>query len=596
MPTALLDALASAYTTPPADRRVLSRFRDLTARFSSLTYDDVAQLAADIPQVFTILGSSLTDLSAFAWFYFKVTLPGKTLESKTRRVFDPTFWRRLLWLRVLQSQELARIAAGEVSEYASPVAVAVRRRQKQRQAEWVKNSSAVACFDGTTVRIPLEKLIKTAEQRMAKVYAFVSAIDRLAIENNLEMALITTTLPGDWHSNPQYKRRDWAWNGKSPKECANELTRLFQNVRRDLDNAGVYLSGLWAGELHKDGTPHRHYWCCYRPEHASLVRSVFLKYFPGKLKLRRGHKRLDRAYLTSADALADSYVLLHDRPKLKRSGFQVDVSVIDRTRGSGASYCFKYLEKAMLQDAAFEANPSLQAIDAARSLWRMRSFDFFGVQKCLGRWDEIRRLTVAPADPFLHQQWVAARGGELEGRVPSVVKEDGKSAPVQQGDAYAFLQLNGGLAALRSVRVSTRTAKATSTLSLYKGLAVGQYGDPVKRVKGVAHISKCWSKSGVKACPDTGEVATYQRGALAGSPKLHWRRVEHVVAVEISRPHTWQVETTAPVEADRSGEETAPRAPRVAPPSRAVAPYQPFIMLCLLILAASGQADLPFLE
>lgn len=543
------------------DRKQLQRLADFLTAFSSHGYDDVASFAKEVPACLRILacqnqgdvlkGGPGLHVYQIVWLIFGIKLPGKTLEGKNLRAFDPVFWRRALWLRVVQHQEYARLSSGVVGEnrpYCSDELIRIRTKQLEKQKEWLSNSQLYTVIDGKEVVISLEKALKTAEMRMAKVYSFVSAIDRLAVENGLEMALITTTLPGDWHSNPRYKRKDWQWNGASPKDCADELTQLFQNVRRDLDNAGVYLSGLWAGELHKDGTPHRHYWAAYRPEHAKLVRAVFLKYFPGRLRLRRGSKYArggaDYAYLTSDDALHERFLRIRDHKQLKKQGFQVDVSVIDRERGRGASYCFKYLEKAMLQEAAFEANPSLRAIDASRSGWKMRSYDFFGIQKCLGRWDEMRRLDTKPADPFLFAQWVAARGGDKEGKIGYVADpETGAERPEQQGKAYDFLQLNGGLSALRSERVSKpKRGEVRDELALLKEGRENRYQEPTSVVKGVEHVQKTYACERVTADPETGEIALYRRGARKGTPRLRWGWVSTVVSSERTRLYEWTIE------------------------------------------------------
>jgi hypothetical protein len=64
------------------------------------------------------------------------------------------------------------------------------------------------------------------------------------------------------------------------------MATRWQSILRDLDRAGVGLSGLRVVEPHKDACPHWHLWLLYRPEAETTLLSTVMKYFPNKLKLR----------------------------------------------------------------------------------------------------------------------------------------------------------------------------------------------------------------------------------------------------------------------------------------------------------------------
>ena len=518
------------------DIKLLQRFQSAMAALPTAGYAEVKEFAELTPKILKMLAGDAPAVLLLVRDLFEVSLPGDSQESKVMRAFNPTFWRRHFWLVVRRFQEHLRLTAGAVgglngNAYASAEIVQFRQTQLKLSAEWAAKSEIVS---STGVRVPLSKILKTASQRIAKVYAFVSAIDRASVEAGLEVSLITTTLPGDWHANPGHKSKNWQYNGKTPAEGAKELTRLFQNVRRDLANDGIYLSGLWAGELHKDGTPHRHYWTCYKPEHRAAVLAAFLKYFPGRLKLRGATVGADIGFNTPADVFSgNSYYI----GKSKR-GFQVDVSVIDRSRGSGASYVFKYLEKAMVADA-LTADASFKAIDASRALWSMRSHDFFGVSKCLSKWDELRRLSKKPADPRMAEFWAVARGGTDEGRAPVMTADDGTVTP-QCGDAYTFLQMMGGLAAMRAEKGAAFVPLA---FDFVKG--VNQYQEPTKSVVGLVLNARATVL--VLAAPDSdGVLPTYARGARAGSLKYVSKTTVYPVSTIVTRFDSWSIQAMAP--------------------------------------------------
>ena len=183
---------------------------------------------------------------------FGEPVPGATLDAQARRVGDAKYWRRFLVKRVRQAKELLHIQLGLVGSAAQPYcsaeALAHRRTQLENQAEWLKDTKLRAVIEGELVEIPLEAVAKTARQKLARVYAFVRAMDQLGKDAGLRVVLLTTTLEGAWHARPKHGSKSHRWNGATPAEANAELGARFQNVRRDLDKLGIKLSGLWAGD------------------------------------------------------------------------------------------------------------------------------------------------------------------------------------------------------------------------------------------------------------------------------------------------------------------------------------------------------------
>lgn len=436
--------------------------------------------------------------------WFGVPVPGQSLDAQLARIEDPKYWRRFLNVRVRQAREHLHLKLGligaDARQYCSADAQATRRTQLQSQAQWLKDTVLRATIDGKTVEIPLEQVAKSERQKLARIYAFVKAMDTLAQDDDLTVALLTTTLEGEWHANPRFAQDGHQWNGSTPREANQELGRRFQAIRRDLDKQGVRLSGLWAGEPHQDGCPHRHHWLMYAPEHERAVLAAFLRYFPGKLKLRRGESaESDRIIDSREDALRGVM-----RPKAHaQEGAQVDVAIIDRARGSGASYALKYVMKAVLSESGYEdmvrAVPELESdaedrskalrtqhsIDAHRSVWRMRSFQFFGVMNCFSLWDELRRVKVRPVELQLLALWRLARGGDAEGTLV---------ADQQRGDAYGFLKAMGGLAAAVQAEQLELGVDAPARARIYTSPTETRYGEIGQRIEGVELVQPATGK------------------------------------------------------------------------------------------------------
>lgn len=418
---------------------------------------------------------------------FDIKVQGKTLQTRVTRVLDVAYWRRTLRRRVAREVERRELQRGRVgkdgSAYCSVRTQAVRAIQREAQQQWLDEAKLQAVVDGERIELPMKSVAKTSHQKLSRLYAFVAAMDRLAEDGGLTVALLTATLASEWHPNPAHGKATHCWNGKTPAEASKEMGARWQNIRRDLDKRGIAVSGLWAAEPHRDGCPHRHFWLIYAPEHQREVFAAFLTHFPGKLKVRRDDAAGGDAMIeTAAGARAGV-----SRPlKRKREGAQVDVSIIDRDKGSGASYVIKYVSKSIGAEGAFDgenAKPrskreqgNLLAIDAYRSLWGMRGAQFFGIKNCLTLWDELRRVTARPVQPELAALWRAARGGEKWGRI---------EAKEQRGDAYAFLRLQGGLAAQPKELGARCARKAGPKARVYRSATLTQYGEEGARIEGV---------------------------------------------------------------------------------------------------------------
>ncbi len=443
---------------------------------------------------------------------FDITVKGETAQARVARVLDARFWRRILRENVAREKEMVHVRGGLVgkdgSAYCSEDTVRLRATQRKAQQQWLKETTLQAVIDGEEVELAMEAVAKTPHQRLSRLYAFIAAMDKLAVKGELAVALVTATLESEWHPNPARGKATHHWNGKTPKEASQELGERWGNIRRDLGKKRIMLSGLWAAEPHRDGCPHRHFWLIYAPEHQREVFAAFLAYFPGKLKVRGEDEhgaRRDVVFETKADA-RDGVSRPLRSPRGKPEGAQVDVSVVDREKGSGASYVIKYVSKSIGAEGAFDgedASPktqrelrNLMAIDAYRALWGMRGAQFFGIRNCLTLWDELRGMKASPVQPELRALWRAARGGDAEGRI---------EATQQRGDACEFLRLQGGLAAQPKEPGEGRTRKAEPKARVYRSATLTQYGEEGARIEGVELVGPPEKKA--------------RRKKVAGEPK-----------------------------------------------------------------------------
>lgn len=431
---------------------------------------------------------------------------------------------------------------GGLETYVSEQQLLTRTRQLRLQAEWMQNTVLVPRYidagEQAEGPLTLAQVASSPKTRFAKLYAFTKAMDELAQAEGLNAGMLTLTLEPEWHPNPSHGTN--TWNGASPRKGHQVMAKRWQSILRDLDRAGIGLSGLRVVEPHKDGCPHWHLWLLYRPEVEMRLLATVMQYFPGKLKIRapsrKGQKRHpdDRMYETRADLRAHT-----GRPlKHAKEGAQVELSRIDRSISSGASYAMKYLLKTVdageklnkevdlfgtteineLEQTQQQHQETAQRVDAYRSLWGINAGQLFGVAKCLSAWDELRRLTLPPPEARLKSLWVLARGSDKLGRIP-------KGAG-QRGNPRAFLEALGGLSAYRKPgRDDTKVSIERLTVAAKNG-----YGETIRRPKGISLVARVQVKVRKgQTNRETGEIY-----AQSG-----WRSVKTIVASVITRVGEW---------------------------------------------------------
>lgn len=442
-------------------------------------------------------------------------IPGATTESQLTRLGDARFWRRAIRTTLMREREhffLRLKLVGTSSErYVSDAQVLTRLAQLRRQKQWMEETVLVPRYLSTAEGfkpLTLAAVAGDPRKRFAKLYTFVKAMESLAQDAELVSALVTLTALPEWHPNPSHGES--SWNGESPRAAHRHIAEDWNSVQSELYKQGVGISGLRVVEPHQDGCPHWHVWLIYRPEVERDILAALMRQFPGKLKLRSPSRKgqpphaKDVIYDTRADVLAG-----HSRPlHTPKEGAQVEVSRIDPSISSGASYAMKYLlktvdggeplakevdlfgervattgtedDKKAAAEKRRQHQQAVERVDGWRALWGMNSAMLFGVARCLSAWDELRRLTTPPQERRLHQLWVLARGSDKPGHVAA--------GSEQRGDAKAFLQALGGITAARDPRDKSLLPK----LRLGRLTVEGEnaYGDAIQRTKGLQLIER----------------------------------------------------------------------------------------------------------
>ncbi|MFH1493967.1 MAG: replication endonuclease [Pseudomonadota bacterium] len=347
-------------------------------------------------------------------------IPGKSQEAQLRRIASPTFWYRRLKILARQEFEtdqfrLKAIGGRRKQKYVSKAVMNAHLQALDDTKAWMKATAVrFVTNDGEINDVSLETLAGDApKRRLFKLMAFVSAMDSIAKDDGLAVAMMTVTLPGEWHINPGNGKGNW--NGKTPNLGHKKLAGEWQDFRRDLAKHNVHLTGFRVAEPHQDETPHWHLWLMFRPEHTKLLHGYILKHWPGILKVVERdeadvHVKRYTYFDTREDAINEK-----GRKGGKKGKAQVELSMIDRRLGSGSSYAMKYIAKTVgVEVDATDGRrySTAVAVAAWRSTWRIRAFQMFGLKGKLTAWDELRRVKELPVGELSGKLWAAATSNQ----------------------------------------------------------------------------------------------------------------------------------------------------------------------------------------
>jgi hypothetical protein len=391
------------------------------------------------------------------------------------RSSDPAVWRRRAARAVKIGQELRELHAGRIGKgaehtYSGASSKVWYDHRKQAEAAFLATNVVYNAVTGKAT--PLAELAKTDFDRASRHYAFLHGIQVLAANADLNWAMLTITLPSEWHPNPATKsKKPHRWNGKSALEGHKVIAEGWNRVRSMLRKQGMVMSGVRTEEPQQDTTPHWHIAFFYRNKQdlAAISRAV-LAQFPAGLRIRRSiptqRKKL-RFHVEQYQTLsAFDGKRPHKNARLPAQ-CQIDVGFkktgneeVDAKVQSFASYVFKYVSKnagvSMGADGEDESRAGAEDVVRHRQTYGFRQLEFFGIPKGAATcWDLLRQINLAEQDPAL--------------QCPPGIAALAALAQREKGEGMAdYLQALGGLAAAPGVARVGIAAMSKETMSKYR--------------------------------------------------------------------------------------------------------------------------------
>lgn len=411
---------------------------------------------------------------------FELTPEGKTADVAYLRSCDVSWWRRRATRALRIAQEVAELRAGVIGasgshRYAGPSS-AVWSEHKRRATQLFLGSTVLYDHASGTA-VPLASVVKSDAERAARAYSFLVGIERQAALQGLRWAMLTVTLPAEYHPCPANCSKV-AWNGVTADKAHKEIADAFQLFRSQLAKHNIVLTGVRTEEPMQDTTPHWHIAFFYR-DTAQLhhIQRAILRQWPAGLRVRsslrwKASGKL-RFRIKQYASLADYDAGVFHRNARVGAQCQLDLGAqklgdeFDESICTFASYVLKYVSKSLgvetgsgdSADALVQAGPAA-SVRLHRETYGINQLRFFGLPVgIMDAWDQLRQVRLADDDgqPLPVPPCIA--------RLAAIVQQD-----KGQG-IHEYLSLVGGIRIapippvfkLRALKVDTVTKHGASS-------------------------------------------------------------------------------------------------------------------------------------
>jgi len=493
-----------------------------------------------------------------------------TEESALLRVKDESFWRRVLRKMFAKTIEACSIGLGLVNRardcYVSSLSLKRRKQQNARNAASMDLTTLVNEY-GQEMKLSelAEKSTASKPVRRAELMTRLSGFDLIAGDLGHEGLFLTLTCPSRMHKWRTHKGRRGGgvsmnprYDGTTPRQAQEHLAAVWARIRSALDRRGVRLYGFRVAEPNHDGTPHWHFILFHEPAWPGdvsrrampRIAAIVRRYGLGRGEVDEpdhvaaAFHRAPYRYKWQADMMAahrgeKARHLWAVAERARQNGevgakkHRVDFEVIDRAKGSAASYLAKYISKNidgygvetdLLGHPAIESS---QRVDAWAGTWNIRQFQQLGGAP-VTVWRELRRINT--------DQDMGDMPGELVQALDAVnVRDKDPEAKWAQGWA-AYLRVQGGPCVRRGHQVVKLLRAETGEVNRYAEVMQAD-------VIGVTCQGRNWHKPAhmVAMLGDLAPLVPRPAAASVESERAQWRVVGEGGALplgEAGRPWT----------------------------------------------------------
>lgn len=272
-------------------------------------------------------------------------------NQNIKLITSPSWWKKNLSSQIRQNREQIKKITGMIGKtqlYVSDVALAEQKNADKKLREFLANKAVISKETGE--EFFLKSLEKKDQRKFSEIYCILNGADKYAIKHNLDTAMITITLP------PEYHYSSASVNHKTPAEGGKLLLKNWSSCTKAFSKLKDFYFAFRITDLHKDGTPHLHILIHFNNELRQQYKSIIEKHFC--------HNGFNEQSVHWLD--------------------------IDREKGTFIGYIVKSL---LPSNGSIDSDiADIERISTARRLWRLRSHSITGLTSgCVAVWRELRK-------------------------------------------------------------------------------------------------------------------------------------------------------------------------------------------------------------
>lgn len=320
-------------------------------------------------------------------------ITGSSIEAKIKRLSDADY----LLIKLKQVAKTYRAVVDfSYSDNATYVTDKMLKdfQIKQSNIRNFMKKTDRASTDGSTC-YPID--IKEKEKNKAKgIYANCKQLEEIAAYNNHHWLAITITCPPKFHIKPMNGRS--SWNGVlTPKNNNEFLNTIWTNFKRKLGKLNISIYGHWCKEPHQSMALHSHVLIYCSSNDVETIKKWINHYSEAQFD------KFDSDFIENISVKFDTG----------------DCQVYQQLKNSKNAAISNYINKHLLHCLNITDNPTVnkknrinndgesehavhEKVKAHADKFSYRRYSFFGVDKCLKVWRELKRFEkqkIAPESP-----------------------------------------------------------------------------------------------------------------------------------------------------------------------------------------------------
>jgi hypothetical protein len=353
--------------------------------FSLISYDNLQALAHSIILYYK---DKFEDLDSNSDLFFNLkfkNLSGNKKSSKFSHLMNHDYVvKKLKKLKEIYTEVFYLSKSKE--SYATKHLTSYTNKKVLRENEFLENTY-LKNSNGDV--FSLKELSRTGEDRASELYAFNKQLEEKSIDMKKTWIFATITCPGIFHINAQKSRNSWNGN-TTPKDSVDFINKIWRNFIKEANRQNLNIFGNWSKEPHKSSAVHLHALIYCDFSDVERVNELLKRY------TRQAFEDVNCRYYDNKDIQSCKCVVEDSADNLKKVG---------KKKASPASYIFKYIMKSLLLESFTFVNKNgkeqkvrldnedFEAIRAHYKLYKYRRFGFFGIDRCIVLWRELKRFS-----------------------------------------------------------------------------------------------------------------------------------------------------------------------------------------------------------